>query len=121
MGGSDALLQFAHLGSERGLVTHRRGHAPEQRGNFRPAHHKAEDVVNEEQHVPALIAVILRHGQPGQGHAQAHAGRFVHLPEHHHRVFHHAGLNHLPVELGAFARALADAREDGITGMLLRD
>ena len=75
--GGDALLQLAHLGLERRLVAHLRGHAAQQRGDLRAGLHEAEDVVDEEQHVLTLLAEVLRHGQARQrdAHARARAAR----------------------------------------------
>ncbi len=65
-GRGDALLQLAHLGRQRRLVADRRRHAPEQRRDLRAGHAEAEDVVDEQQHVAALVAEVLRHGQRRQ-------------------------------------------------------
>ena len=73
---------------------------------------EAEDVVDEEQHVLALlVAEVLGHGHAGQPDAQARAGRLVHLAEDHHRLGDDARLRHLEVEVVALAGALADAGE----------
>jgi hypothetical protein len=53
--------------------------------------------------------------------AQPHAGRFVHLPEHHRQLVQHARLAHLAIELCAFARAFAHARKHRDTLMLRGD
>ena len=78
-GRGDALLQRAHVGGERRLIADRRRNAAEQRRHFRAGLREAEDVVDEEQHVLALIAEILGDGQPGEADAGAGAGRLVHL------------------------------------------
>ena len=78
-GGGDALLQRAHVGGERRLITHRRGNAAEQRRDFRAGLREAENVVDEEQHVLALVAEIFGDGEAGQADAGAGAGRLVHL------------------------------------------
>ena len=131
--GGDALLQRAHVGRERRLITHRGRNAAEQRRHFRAGLREAEDVVDEEQHVLALIAEVLRDGQPGEADARARAGRLVHLPVHQRalraggravvllRVLVHAGLDHLVIEVVALARALADAGEHRIAAVRLRD
>src|SRR3712207_8872101 len=50
--------------SERRLVAHLRRHAPEKRGHLGAGLHEAEDVVDEEEHVLALlVAEVLRHGE----------------------------------------------------------
>src|SRR5438128_1834354 len=61
--GGDPLLQLAHLGLERGLVADLRGHPPEQRRDLGAGLHEAEDVVDEQQHVLALVAEVLGHRQ----------------------------------------------------------
>ena len=107
----DALLQLAHLGLQRRLVADLRGHAAEQRRDLGAGLHEAEDVVDEQQHVLALLAEVLRHGQAGQGDAHARAGRLVHLTEDEHRLVDDARLLHLEPEVVALARALAHAAE----------
>ena len=132
-GGGDALLQRAHVGRERRLIAHGRRDAAEQRRHFRARLREAEDVVDEEQHVLALIAEVLRDGQAGEADARARARRLVHLPVHQRalrargravvllRVLVHAGLDHLVIEIVALARALADAGEHRIAAVRLRD
>ena len=115
LGGGDALLQLAHLGGQRRLVAHGGGHTAQQRRHFGAAHDEAEDVVDEQQHVAALVAEILGHRQAGQGHAQAHARRLVHLAEDHHRVFRSRRDSFISrVELRAFAGALAHPGKDRV-------
>ena len=75
----DALLQRAHVGGERRLIADGRGNAAEQRRHFRAGLGEAEDVVDEEQHVLALVAEILGDRQAGQADAGARARRLVHL------------------------------------------
>ena len=77
--GGDALLQRAHVGGERRLIAHGGGDAAEQRRHFRARLGEAEDVVDEEQHVLALVAEILGDGQARQADAGAGARRLVHL------------------------------------------
>jgi hypothetical protein len=55
--------------------------AAEQRRHFRAGLREAEDVVDEEQHVLALISEIFG-DQSGEADASASAGRLVHLAEH---------------------------------------
>ena len=82
VGGGDALLHRAHVGGERRLIAHGRRNAAEQSRHFRAGLREAEDVVDEEQHVLALVAEMLGDGQAGQGDAGARARRLVHLAEH---------------------------------------
>ena len=128
MRGGDALLQRAHVGRERRLVTDRRRDTAEQGRHFRAGLREAEDVVHEEQHVLALIAEMLGDGQAGQADTRARAGRLVHLAVNQ-RAFRagtaallvHAGFDELVIEVVAFARALADAGEHRIAAMRFRD
>ena len=91
-GGGDALLQRAHVGGQRRLIADRRGNAAEQRRHFRARLGEAEDVVDEEQHVLALIAEILGDGEAGQRDAHARARRLVHLAEHQRAFRLHVGI-----------------------------
>ena len=132
-GGGDALLQRAHVGRERRLIAHRRGNAAEQRRHFRAGLREAEDVVDEEQHVLALVAEIFGDGQAGEADAGARAGRLVHLAEHQRafgpgrrtivllRVLVDARFDELVIEVVALARALADAGEHRIAAVRLGD
>ena len=132
-GRGDALLQRAHVGGERRLVADGARDAAEQRRHFRAGLREAEDVVDEEQHVLALVAEILGDGQAGEADAGARARRLVHLAEDQRafgaggravvlvRVLVDAGLDHLVIEVVALARALADAGEHRIAAMRLGD
>ena len=112
LGRGDPLLQAAHLGLQRRLVADRRGHPPEQRRDLGARLDEAEDVVDEQEHVlPALLAEVLGHRQPGERDPQAGAGRLVHLAEDEHRLVEDSRLLHLEPEVVALARALADAAE----------
>src|SRR5665213_3655341 len=122
----------AHVGGERRLVAHRRGNAAEQRRQFRAGLGEAEDVVDEEQHVLALIAEILGDGEARQRHAHAGAGRLVHLAEHQRafrfdvrigivRIGIDLGFDELVIEIVAFAGTLADPGEHRIAAMRLGD
>ena len=115
----DALLQLAHLRLERRLVADLRGHAAEQRRDLGAGLHEAEDVVDEQQHVLALLAEVLGHRQARQRDAHASAGRLVHLAEDEHRLVDDARLLHLEPQVVALARALADAAEGGQAAVLL--
>ena len=132
LGGGDALLQRAHVGGERRLIAHGRGDAAEQRRHLRAGLGEAEDVVDEEQHVLALVAEMLGDGQAGEADAGAGAGRLVHLAVDQRafgalgaaglvRVLVHAGIDHLVIEVVALAGALADAGEHRIAAMRLGD
>ncbi len=117
----DPLLQLPHLGRERGLVADGARHASEQRRDLGARLHEAEDVVDEEQHVLALVAEVLGHRQPGQADAQSRARRLVHLPVDERDLVDHARLGHLEPEVVALACPLADAGEDGHAAVLQRD
>ena len=117
----DALLEARHLGREVGLVADRGGHPAEQRRDLRAGLREAEDVVDEEEDVAALLAEELGHREAGQPDAEARAGRLVHLAEDHDGLVDDARLDHLVEQVVALAGALADAREHGVAAVLLGD
>ena len=119
LGGGDALLQLAHLGGQRGLVADGRRHAAEKCGDLGAGLREAEDVVDEQQHVLALVTEVLGRGQTGESHAHTGSGRLVHLSVDQAGLVDNAGLGHLEEEVRALTGALADAREDGRAAMLL--
>ena len=129
--GGDAFLQRTHVGRERRLIAHRRRNTAEQRRHFRTGLREAEDVVDEEQHVLALIAEIFRDREAGQADAGARARRLVHLAEHQRafgafgrsgmRILVDAGFDELVIQVVALAGTLADAGEHRITTVGLGD
>ena len=105
---------------------------PEQRRHFGARLGEAEDVVDEEQHVLALVAEIFGDGETGERDAHARARRLVHLAEDEGafrlhgrvgivRIGVDVGLDELVIEVVAFAGALANAREHRIAAMGLGD
>ena len=111
-GRGDPLLELTHLGLERRLIAHLRRHPAQQRRDLRAGLHEPEDVVDEQQHVLALlVAEVLRHRQARERDPHAGAGRLVHLAEHQHRLLQHAGFLHLQPQVVALTRALAHAAE----------
>ena len=79
LGGSDALLHLAHFRCQIRLITDRGRHASQKGGHFGTSLSKSENVVDEEQHVHALIAEVFSDGETRQRHAQTRAGWFSHL------------------------------------------
>ena len=78
--GGDTLLKCAHLGSKRRLISDRRRHSAEQRGDLASRLSKAEDIIYKEQHVLTLnITKILRNGETGERDTHSRSGRLVHL------------------------------------------
>ena len=119
--GGDPLLELAHLGREGRLVADGARHAAEERRHLGARLDEAEDVVDEEQHVLALVAEVLRHRQAGEPDAKARARRLVHLAVDERDLVEHARLLHLEVEVVPLAGALADAGEDRDAAVLARD
>ena len=117
----DPLLELPHLGGERRLVADGARHAAEERRHLGARLDEAEDVVDEQEHVLALVAEVLGHRQAGEADAQAGARRLVHLAVDHRDLVDDARLRHLEEQVVALARALADAREDGDAAVLQRD
>ena len=115
LGRRDALLQVAHLGGQRGLVASGGRHAAEKRRDLRARLGEAEDVVDEEQNVLALVAEVLAGGQAGETDAQTRSGRLVHLTVDENGLLDDARLLHLVPEVGALTGALAHAGEHGRT------
>ena len=85
-----------HLGREVRLVADRGRHPAEQRRHLGARLGEAEDVVDEQEDVAALlVAEVLGHRQGGQADPLAGAGRLVHLAEHEGRALDDARLGHL--------------------------
>ena len=117
--GGDALLQLAQVGGQRGLVSDGGGHAAQQRGDLGVGLGETEDVVDEEQDVPALLVTeVLGHGQGRQRHPGTGARRLVHLAVDQRGLVEDAGFLHLQVEVVSFAGAFADAAEHGVAAVL---
>src|SRR5262245_58412185 len=122
LGRCDALLQLAHLGTERWLIADRRRHAAEQRGDLGAGLGEPEDVVDEQQDVLAfLVAEVLGRGEAGQTDAQTRPGRLGHLTEDQRGLLDDARLLHLVIEVVTFAGALTYAGEHGNAAVLLGD
>ena len=131
--GGDALLQRAHVGGKRRLVADGGRDAAEQRRHLGARLREAEDVVDEEQHVLALVAEVFGDREAGEADARARAGRLVHLAVHQRAlgaggravvlrgVLVDARLDHLVIEVVALARALADAGEHRVAAVRLGD
>ena len=119
--GGDPLLQLAHLRGQGGLVAHRRRHPSQESGHFASRLGEAEDVVHEEQHVEAVVAEVLGHGEPRKRHAEARSRRLVHLPEDEAGLLQYLRLRHLPPQVVSLAGALTDTGEDGVTAVLRGD
>jgi len=119
LGGCDALLELAHLGCQRGLVADGGRHAAEKRRDLGAGLREAEDVVDEEQDVLALVAEELGGGEASEGDAHAGSGRLVHLAVDQAGLGDDTGLGHLEEEVGALAGTLADAGEDRRAAVLL--
>src|SRR5215208_6977597 len=113
LGGGDALLQGAHLGAERRLVSDLRRHPAHQRRDLVTRLDEAEDVVHEEEHVLAeLVPEVLCDGDASETDAEAGAGRLVHLAEDQPHVPEDPGLFELTVEVVPLACTLAHTGED---------
>ena len=122
----DPLLQLTHLGCERRLVADGARHAAEQRRDLGAGLDEPEDVVDEEEDVLPFVAEVLGHREAREPHAQAGAGRLVHLAVAEGDLVDHVavfglGLAHLEQQVVALARALADAREDRDAAVLARE
>src|ERR1039458_2552699 len=127
--GRDALLQLAHFRREVRLVADGRRHAAEERRDLRARLREAEDVVDEQEDVLALlVAEVLGGREAGQPDTQARARRLRHLAVDERSLgflpvlrVDDSGLGELEPEVVPLARPLADAREDRIAAGGLRD
>jgi peptide chain release factor 1 len=125
----DALLQLAHLGEERRLISDGGRHAAEQRRHLRPCLGETEDIVDEEQHVlPFRVAEVFGDGQRRKADAETRAGWLGHLSVDQRRarlrhVLHvdDAGLLEFEPQIVAFARAFTDTAKHGDTAVLQGD
>ena len=54
--GSDSFLEFAEVRSQGGLITHGRGDAAQESGDFRSCLGESEDIVDEKKHVLTLTS-----------------------------------------------------------------
>lgn len=80
LGGSNSFLHATHVSGQGWLVTDSRGDTTQQGGYFGSGLGKAENVVNEEQHVlPLLISEVLGDGQASQSNTGTSARWLVHL------------------------------------------
>src|SRR5699024_1645090 len=119
-GRGDPFLQLTHLIGKVGLVTHRRGHPPQQRGYFLARLGEAEDVVDEQQHVLVLhVPEVLRHRQRRERDAQTGPGWFVHLAEDERGLVEHAGFFHLVDQVVPLPGTLPHPGEHGHTTVVL--
>ncbi len=120
-GRGNPLLKRAHLRSERGLVSHGRGHAAQQRRDLAAGLGETENIVDKQQRLGALVAEVLRNRQRRQRHAKTRPRRLVHLPEDQRRLLEQllAGiadihLLHFQPHVIAFARPLANSGEHAV-------
>ena len=78
---SNTLLQFAHLGCQVRLVSHGARHTSKKRGHLRTCLSKAEDVVNEEKRIGALLVTEkFGDGKRRQSYSQTRSWGLGHLP-----------------------------------------
>ncbi len=111
-GRRDPLLQHAHLVGQGRLVADGARHPAEQRRHLLAGLGEPEDVVDEQQHVLALlVAEVLGHGERRQTHPQPRARRLVHLAEDQGGLADDLRLGHLGDEVVALAGALTHAGE----------
>ena len=85
---------------------------PSKRRHFRTRLRKAKDVIDEEQHVHALIAEIFGDSQTRQRHAQTRSRRFSHLSvdERHLRLSNRLHVDFGHVELAGVVQVLVELR-----------
>mmetsp|Transcript_59631 Transcript_59631/g.122294 ORF Transcript_59631/g.122294 Transcript_59631/m.122294 type:complete len:370 (+) Transcript_59631:679-1788(+) len=126
--GGDTLLEHTQIGGKSGLVSDSGRDAAEQGRHLRVSLGEAEDVVDEKEHVLALLVTeILGDSETSQRHTSARTGRLVHLSVHEGSLgsraieLDHTGLDHLVVELVTLTGALTDTGKDGVSSVSLGD
>ena len=118
--GGDTLLERAHFGRQRRLITNGGRHTSKQRGNLRTCLCKSEYVIYEQQYVLTFsVTEILCHCKSGKTYAHSRSGRFVHLTVNERGLVDNSGLLHLVVKVVTLTGTLADARKYGQTAVLL--
>ena len=70
------------------------------------------NIVDEHQHVIALITEFFSYGQAGQGHAQPVTRRLVHLAVHQRYLAEYISVLHLVIKVIAFTGTLTDPGKD---------
>merc|ERR1711884_334056 len=115
LGGGDTLLHGTHVSGQSGLVTDSRGDTTEQGRHLGTSLSEPEDVVDEEQHVLALLVTeVLSNSQSGQSNTGTGARGLVHLSVHQGDLGSlvlegdDTTLNHLVVQIVALPGPLAD-------------
>ena len=121
LGRGDALLEVAHLGSQRGLVANGGRHTAQKGGNLGTGLGEAEDVIDEQQDVLATITEVLSGGEASQTDAQTRSRRLVHLTVDQASLVDNAGLAHLEIKVGTLTGTLADAGEHRGAAVLLSE
>merc|ERR1719507_2208561 len=118
LGGGDTLLHGTHVSGKSWLVTDSRWDTTEQSGHLGTGLGEPEDVVDEEQHVLALLVTeVLSDSQTGQGNTGTGARGLVHLSVHQGGLGglvlegDDTTLNHLVVQIVALPGPLADTSE----------
>ena len=118
LGGGDTLLHGTHVSGKSWLVTDSRWDTTEQSGHLGTGLGEPEDVVDEEQHVLALLVTeVLSDSQTGQGNTGTGARGLVHLSVHQGDLGglvlegDDTTLNHLVVQIVALPGPLADTSE----------
>ena len=131
--GGNTLLEPTHVSGEGGLVSDSRGDTSEKSGHLRTGLGEAEDVVNEEKHILALLVTeVLGDGEASEGDAGTGSRGFVHLAVNKGGLgtirgasglvnLDDASLNHLVVEIVTLTGALSDTGEDGVSSVIHGD
>ncbi len=119
LGRGNALLEVAHLGCQRGLVTDGGRHTAQQCGNLGTGLGEAENVIDEQQNVLAAIAEVLSGGKASQTDAQTRSRRLVHLTIDQAGLVDNARLAHLEEQVGTLTGAFADTGEHRGAAVLL--
>ena len=123
----NTLLKVTHISRQSRLIANRRRDTTKKRGHFGTRLCKAEDIIDEEQHILAFfVTEIFGQRQTAEADTRTRAGRLVHLSIDQRRFrfaigLDNAGFHHFMIEIITFARSLANAGEYRVPAMRLRD
>ena len=120
-------MQAAHISGQRWLIAHSRRNTAKQRRHFGASLCKAEDVINEEEHIFALlIAEIFSLCKTCQSNTGTRAWRLVHLAinQRHAAVafkVDHFGVDHFVIKIVTFTGPLTHTGKDRVSTEEFRD
>ena len=111
--GSNTLLQCAHLGCQRRLVSYCGRHTAKQSRNLGTCLRKSENIIDEQQHILIFhITEVFCHGKAGKSDTHTRSRRLVHLSIDQCCFVDNTALFHLVVKVISFTGTLSDTGEN---------